>query len=59
MSDLAWVVGDSHGVYSGARGFDYFKGISAQGPPVRAGMCMHRLEIPPGDRARRIQRSTT
>jgi uncharacterized RmlC-like cupin family protein len=51
MSDLTCVVVDSHGTYSGAQGFDYFEGISAQTTGSR-GLCMHRLEIPPGGAAR-------
>jgi uncharacterized RmlC-like cupin family protein len=51
MSDLSCVVIDGDGTYSGAQGFDYFEGISAQSAGAR-GLCMHRLEIPPGGSAR-------
>jgi uncharacterized RmlC-like cupin family protein len=51
MSDLTCVVVDSDGTYSGAQGFEYFEGISAQSVGAR-GLCMHRLEIPPGGSAR-------
>jgi uncharacterized RmlC-like cupin family protein len=51
VSDLTCVVVDSGGTYSGAQGFDYFEGISAQTAGAR-GLCMHRLEIPPGGSAR-------
>ena len=51
MSDLTCVVVDSDGTYSGAQGFDYFEGISAESTGAR-GLCMHRLEIPPGGSAR-------
>jgi uncharacterized RmlC-like cupin family protein len=30
MSDLTCIVADGDGMYSGAQGFDYFEGISAQ-----------------------------
>jgi uncharacterized RmlC-like cupin family protein len=36
MSDLACIVVDGDGPYSGAQGLDYFEGISAQ-TPARAG----------------------
>jgi uncharacterized RmlC-like cupin family protein len=39
------------GTYSGAQGFDYFEGISAQTTGAN-GICMHLLEIPPGGAAR-------
>jgi uncharacterized RmlC-like cupin family protein len=45
------VVVDGDGIYAGAQGFDYFRGISAQTAGAR-GICMHRLEIPPGAAAR-------
>jgi uncharacterized RmlC-like cupin family protein len=45
------VVVDGDGTYAGAQGFDYFQGISAQTAGAR-GICMHRLEIPPGAAAR-------
>jgi len=45
------VVGGEGGTYSGAQGFDYFEGISAESAGAR-GLCMHRLEIPPGGGAR-------
>ena len=51
MSDLSCVVVDGNGTYSGAQGFDYFEGISAQSAGAR-GLSMHRLEIPPGASAR-------
>jgi uncharacterized RmlC-like cupin family protein len=51
MSDLSCVVIDGDGTNSGAQGFDYFEGISAQSAGAR-GLCMHRLEIPPGGSAR-------
>jgi uncharacterized RmlC-like cupin family protein len=37
--------------YSGAQGFDYFEGISAQSAGS-SGICMHLLTIPPGASAR-------
>ena len=49
--DLTCVVVDGNGTYSGAQGFDYFEGISAQSAGAR-GLSMHRLEIPPGASAR-------
>ena len=49
--DLTCVVVEGHGTYSGAQGFDYFEGISAQSAGAR-GLSMHRLEIPPGATAR-------
>jgi uncharacterized RmlC-like cupin family protein len=36
--------------YSGAQGFDYFEGISAE-RAGSSGICMHRLDIPPGGAA--------
>jgi uncharacterized RmlC-like cupin family protein len=45
------VVDDGDGKYSGAQGFDYFEGISAQTAGSR-GLCMHKLVIPPGGSAR-------
>src|ERR1044071_1190452 len=39
------------GTYSGAQGFDYFEGISAETTGSR-GICMHLLEIPPGGAAK-------
>jgi len=51
MSDPTCVVVDSDDTYSGAQGFDYFAGVSAQTAGAR-GLCMHRLEIPPGGSAR-------
>jgi uncharacterized RmlC-like cupin family protein len=51
MSDPTCVVVDSDGIYSGAQGFGYFEGVSAQTAGAR-GLCMHRLEIPPGGSAR-------
>jgi uncharacterized RmlC-like cupin family protein len=47
VSDLTCVVVDSDATYSGAQGFSYFEGISAQTAGAR-GLCLHRLEIPPG-----------
>jgi uncharacterized RmlC-like cupin family protein len=51
MSDLTCVVVDGDTPYSGVQGFDYFEGISAQTTGAR-GLCMHRLEIPPGGSTR-------
>jgi uncharacterized RmlC-like cupin family protein len=51
MSKPTCVVVSSGGTYSGAQGFDYFEGISAQTAGSR-GLCMHLLEIPPGGAAR-------
>jgi uncharacterized RmlC-like cupin family protein len=51
MSDPTCVVVSGGGTYSGAQGFDYFEGISAESAGAR-GLCMHRLEIPPGGAAR-------
>jgi uncharacterized RmlC-like cupin family protein len=48
---MTCVVVDSGGTYSGAQGFDYFEGISAESAGAR-GLCMHRLEIPPGGAAK-------
>ena len=39
------------GTYSGAQGFDYFEGISAQTTGSH-GICMHLLTIPPGGAAK-------
>ena len=39
------------GTYSGAQGFDYFEGISAETTGA-TGICMHFLEIPPGGAAK-------
>ena len=50
IHDPTCVVVDGNGTYSGAQGFDYFEGISAQSAGSR-GLSMHRLEIPPGGRA--------
>jgi uncharacterized RmlC-like cupin family protein len=47
MSDPACVVVGSDRTYRGAQGFSYFEGISAQSAGAR-GLCLHRLEIPPG-----------
>jgi uncharacterized RmlC-like cupin family protein len=51
MSNPTCVVVDGGDTYSGAQGFDYFAGISAQTAGAR-GLCMHRLEIPSGGAAR-------
>jgi uncharacterized RmlC-like cupin family protein len=51
MSDSSCVVVRSGATYSGAQGFDYFEGISAQSAGSR-GICMHLLTIPPGGSAR-------
>jgi uncharacterized RmlC-like cupin family protein len=51
MSDLTCVVVAGDETHTGAQGFDYFTGISAQTAGAR-GLCMHRLEIPPGRSAR-------
>ncbi len=39
------------GRYSGRQGLDYGAGVSAQSAGARA-LCMHRLTIPPGGRAK-------
>jgi uncharacterized RmlC-like cupin family protein len=41
----------SDNTYSGAQGFDYFEGVSAQSAGAH-GICMHLLTIPPGGSAR-------
>jgi uncharacterized RmlC-like cupin family protein len=51
MSDLTCVVVGGERAYSGAQGFDYFEGISAETAGAR-GLCMRRLQIPPGGSAR-------
>ena len=51
MSHPTCVVISGEQTYSGAQGLDYFEGISAQSAGAR-GICMHRLEIPPGGAAR-------
>jgi uncharacterized RmlC-like cupin family protein len=51
ISNLTCIVIDRGSMYSGAQGVDYFEGISAQTAGAR-GLCMHRLEIPPGGSAR-------
>lgn len=51
MSDPTCVVVSGGATSSGAQGFDYFEGISAQSAGARE-LCMHRLEIPPGGTAR-------
>jgi hypothetical protein len=51
MGDPTCVVVDGGASYSGVQGFDYFEGISAETTGAR-GLCMHRLEIPPGGSAR-------
>ncbi len=51
MAHPTCVVIDGAQTYSGAQGFDYCEGISAQSAGAR-GICMHRLEIPPGGSAR-------
>jgi uncharacterized RmlC-like cupin family protein len=48
MSDSTCVVIDGgDDTYSGAQGFDYFEGVSAQTAGAH-GLCMHKLVIPPG-----------
>ena len=51
MAEPTCVVVDGGASYSGVQGFDYFEGISAETTGAR-GLCMHRLEIPPGGSAR-------
>jgi uncharacterized RmlC-like cupin family protein len=51
MANPTCVVVDGGASYSGVQGFDYFEGISAETTGAR-GLCMHRLEIPPGGSAR-------
>ena len=51
MPEPTCVVVRDGGSYSGAQGFDYFAGISAESAGS-AGLCMHRLDIPPGGAAR-------
>lgn len=51
MVDPTCVVVESDATYAGAQGFDYFEGVSAQTAGAR-GLCMHKLEIPPGGSAR-------
>ncbi len=51
MTRPTCVVVDGGGAYSGAQGLDYFEGISSRTAGAR-GLCMHRLEIPPGGAAR-------
>src|SRR4051794_34276399 len=51
MPDTTCVVIRPGGTYSGAQGFDYFEGVSAQSAGSR-GICMHLLTIPPGGAAR-------
>jgi uncharacterized RmlC-like cupin family protein len=51
MSEPTCVVVGGGGTYSGAQGFEYFEGISAETAGAR-GLCMHLLEIPPGGAAR-------
>jgi uncharacterized RmlC-like cupin family protein len=51
MPEPQCVVVRDGGSYAGAQGFDYFAGISAQSAGS-AGLCMHRLDIPPGGAAR-------
>ncbi len=50
MSRQTCVVVDGGGAYPGAQGLDYFEGISSRTAGAR-GLCMHRLEIPPGGSA--------
>jgi uncharacterized RmlC-like cupin family protein len=49
-TDLTCAVVGGGSAYAGIQGFDYFEGISAQTVGAR-GLCMHRLEIPPGGAA--------
>lgn len=51
MSDTTCIVVGDGATYSGAQGFDYFEGISAESAGAR-GLCMHLLIIPPGGAAR-------
>jgi uncharacterized RmlC-like cupin family protein len=51
MPDPTCVVVRNGGSYSGAQGFAYFEGVSAQ-RTGSVGLCMHRLDIPPGGAAR-------
>lgn len=51
MSDVTCVGVGGDRTYAGAQGLDYFEGISAETAGAR-GLCMHRLQIPPGDGAR-------
>ena len=51
MPDPTCTVIRPGGTYSGAQGFDYFEGVSAQSAGSR-GICMHLLTIPPGGSAR-------
>lgn len=45
------VVVRSEGTFDGKQGFSYFEGVSAETAGAR-GLCMHRLTIPPGGRAK-------
>ena len=38
------------GAYRGKQGLEYFEGVSAESAGAR-GLCLHRLELPPGARA--------
>lgn len=51
MAEPTCVVIDGAGTYAGVQGFDYFEGISAESAGAR-GLCMLRLEIPPGATAK-------
>ena len=51
MPDPTCVVIRPGQTYSGAQGFDYFEGVSAESAGSR-GICMHLLTIPPGGSAR-------
>ena len=51
MTQPTCVVVRGGATYSGAQGFDYFEGISAQTAGAR-GLCMHLLTVPPGVAAR-------
>jgi uncharacterized RmlC-like cupin family protein len=51
VSEPTCVVVRGAGTYSGAQGFDYFEGVSAESAGAR-GICMHLLTIPPGVSAR-------
>ena len=51
MTEPTCVVVRRGAPYSGAQGFEYFEGISAQTAGAR-GLCVHLLTIPPGAAAR-------
>lgn len=49
-TELTCAVVGGGSTYAGIQGLEYFEGISAQTVGAR-GLCMHRLEIPPGGAA--------